>query len=41
MDGGDPDPLSISCVTSNLEGHVEIFTKWNAKINKSIECAPN
>ncbi|KEH36922.1 transcription factor jumonji (jmjC) domain protein [Medicago truncatula] len=39
MHGGDPLPI-ITCDTSNLEGHVEIFTKWNVNSDGSVECAP-
>jgi len=38
MHGGDP--LPIICDTSNLESHVEIFTKWNVNSDGSVECAP-
>jgi lysine-specific demethylase 3 len=41
MYGGDPDLLySVSCNASNVERHVQIFPKWNAKRDGSIGCAP-
>ena len=38
MHGGDP--LPITCDASNLEGNVEIFTKWNVNSDGRVECAP-
>jgi len=38
MHGGDPLPITYD--TSNLEGNVEIFTKWNVNGDGSVECAP-
>lgn len=38
MHGGDP--LPASCDLETLDGHLEISTKWNAKSDGSVSCAP-
>lgn len=38
MHGGDPIPMSCDLETS--DGHLELSTKWNAKTDGSICCAP-
>lgn len=38
MHGGDPLPVSYDLETS--DGHIKLSTKWNAKSDGSVSCAP-